>query len=141
MALIEQPLAGATQYDGTTGKGLVTLADVAGGSPPQGELCIVVKSISYDSVGDAHDALLLFCHKDDIAVSGGRRQILLATVGYGGTLPLLNDFAKPCGQDGIVVPRKAGAAAGDSYVIAFLTTGKTGAATLVVHAYAEPVNK
>lgn len=141
MSLIIQQRAGAAQFDGTAGQGLVTMADVQGDMPEAGEFAMVVKSISYDSDGDAHDVLLVYGLEADLLVVGGRRQILRATTFYGGTLAVLNSFTLQCGQDGSVVPRQSGQAPADSWVIGFFTNGKTDDGTLTVHVYAEACTK
>lgn len=130
----QQLLAAAGQFDGTAGRGLVTIADFIPAIPPDTSQAIVIKSVSYDAAGAPHDALLVLARAGQGLVAGGFRQVLIATPFFGGITPVLTKFACQKGQNGIVVPREAA-----SYQIEFHTNGKAGDGTFIVHGYLESV--
>jgi hypothetical protein len=120
-----QTVAGAGQFTGAAGLGLITF----GATSLRDTERAVIKSVSYMTTV-AHDALLVL---RSTTFSATEQQVLLeAAVGL--TNVTLSNFLIDCGQNGEVVPREPAAASsppGLSFILRFSTTNKTATGTFI----------
>lgn len=117
-----QQVAGATQYNGTSGLGLVTFDQNMSGDQafdPESQVVPVITTIGY-TTSVAHDWTLQLVDPND----SSNVVVLSDQTGQ-------DTLTEACGKGGIVVPNSGVA----YYELQFSTSGKTAAGSLVVHWY------